>query len=131
MVDTGYENRAPATGERQRLRRLAQAALNADMTVDQVNTILDAVGGTLGDMDRTIGGLDGTIDSLDATLSRFGDTLDDVDATVAKLSDVVDRLERVTGRLEIIVGVAEFAVRPIVVLESLGRSVATGLGRLR
>lgn len=114
----------PQTAERQRFRKLAQAALNADVTVDQLQTIIDDVGTTLGGMDRTLIG-------LDDTLRRFGATLDSVDATVARMTVVVDRMERITGRLESIVDIVELAVKPIGTLEAAGRGIATRLGLLR
>ncbi|MGN5238717.1 MULTISPECIES: hypothetical protein [unclassified Rhodococcus (in: high G+C Gram-positive bacteria)] len=114
--------------ERQRLRKLAQAALNADMTVDQLQTIIGDLDRTLGNMDHTISGLDGAIAGLGVTLARFDRTLDQVDATVSQMSDVVGRLERVTGRLESLVDIAEIAVRPLGALEWAGRSIAVRLG---
>ncbi|WP_408016171.1 hypothetical protein [Rhodococcus artemisiae] len=114
--------------ERQRLRKLAQAALNADMTVDQLQTIIGDLDRTLGNMDNTISGLDGAIAGLGVTLARFDRTLDQVDATVTKMGDVVGRLERVTGRLESLVDIAEIATRPLGALESAGRGIAARLG---
>lgn len=114
--------------ERQRLRKLAQAALNADVTVEQVNDILGGLGGVLGDMDSTISTLQGTAADLDNTLARFSLTLDTVDVAIAQMGDVVDRMDAIVTRVELIVGIAEAAFRPIGVLESAGRSVAARLG---
>ena len=131
MVDRGIGN--PGTSderpqERQRFKKLAQAALNADVTVDQVEGILSDLGDVLVDMNKTISGLDGAIDTLDTTLSRLSGTLDQVDSTVVAMVDVVDRLERVVGRVETLVGIGEVALRPLGVIESAGRSVASRLG---
>ncbi len=40
MADKGVHGVGARPGERQRIRKLAQAALNADVTVEQVDTIL-------------------------------------------------------------------------------------------
>ena len=118
--------RPPA--ERQRLKKLAQAALNADATVDQVNEILGGLGTTLGDMDKTIGKLDGAIDDLNPTLARFSATLDNVDQAVVALGDITLRLEKIVSRVEVIVGIAEAALKPIGMIESAGRSITSRLG---
>ncbi|MGV9710673.1 hypothetical protein ACWDTI_08410 [Gordonia sp. NPDC003424] len=132
MADRGIGSRGTdpsgAPGERQRFKKLAQAALNADVTVDQVQTILVDLGAVLEDMDKTITGLDDGIENLNGTLDRMTGTLDKVDATVGAMGDIVDRLERVVGRVEVLVGIGEAALRPIGALESAGRSVASRLG---
>ncbi|AZG45067.1 hypothetical protein [Gordonia insulae] len=134
MADRDIGNRGTGSDdrpqERQRFKKLAQAALNADVTVDQVESILVDLGDVLVDMNKTIGGLDGAIDTLDSTLSRLSGTLDQVDSTVVAMVDVVDRLERVVGRVEILVGIGEAAMRPLGAIESAGRSVASRLGLL-
>lgn len=131
MADRGIGSRGAdpgAPGERQRFKKLAQAALNADVTVDQVQGILVDLGGVLEDMDKTITGLDGGIDNLNSALARMSGTLDQVDATVGAMGDVVDRLERVVSRVEALVGIGEVALRPLGALESAGRSVAARFG---
>ncbi|EGD56376.1 hypothetical protein [Gordonia neofelifaecis] len=110
-------------GDRQRLRKLAQAALNADQTVDQVEGILGDVGPVLGSLGNTIDGLDSTIEKLNVTLDELNGTLAKVDDTVGRMSDVVMRLEKVVGRVEIIVSVAEQAFKPIGMLESAGHTI--------
>ena len=114
--------------ERQRLRKLAQAALNADATVDQVNEILGGLGPTLIELAKTIGKLDAAIDELTPPLARFAETIDGVDRAVAGLAEITVRMERVVTRVEAIVGIAEAALRPISMIESAGRSITTRLG---
>lgn len=41
----------PRTG-RERFKTLAQAALNADVTVDQLDTVLTGMSGTLSDLNK-------------------------------------------------------------------------------
>ena len=58
MVDKG--GRGGARSGRERIQKLAQAALNADVTVDQVDAILAGLGETLEDLNNSTGNLDAT-----------------------------------------------------------------------
>lgn len=68
------DSRPPA--DRQRLKKLAQAALNADETVDQVNEILGGLGTTLAGMDNTVAKLDAIDDLEPDALVKFAETID-------------------------------------------------------
>lgn len=114
--------------ERQRLRKLAQAAMNADQTVDQVEGILGDMGPVLQGLTGTMSELDGAIDNLEGTLERLNHSLDNVDTTVDRMASVVTRLERVVTQVEYLVTLGETAMRPLGVLESAGRGVAGFLG---
>ncbi|MBD0862089.1 hypothetical protein IA539_12810 [Gordonia sp. zg691] len=127
MADRG-DHTSTRPPERQRIRKLAQAAMNADVTVEQLDGILADMGETLNGLGPTMDGLNSTIEKLDATLVRMSGTLDQVDATVDRMSDVVQRLERVVGRVESLVELGEAALRPLGALESAGKSVAARLG---
>ncbi|MEO9328425.1 hypothetical protein [Gordonia aurantiaca] len=127
MADRG-DTTSSKPPERQRIKKLAQAALNADVTVEQLEGILTDMGETLEGLGPTMTKMDATIEKLDATLVRMSGTLDQVDATVDRMSDVVARLERVVARVEVLVGIGEAALRPLGAIESAGRSVAARLG---
>lgn len=114
--------------ERQRLRKLAQAAMNADQTVDQVESIVGDIGPVLAGLTGTIGDLDGAIEKLEGTLDRLNTSLDNVDSTVNRMAGVVTRLERVVGQVEALVQIGETAMWPIGVIESAGRGVVGMLG---
>ena len=66
MADKG--GKAGARTGTERIRKLAQAALNADVTVEQVDAILEGLSETLVDLNNSTG-------NLDATLERFNDTI--------------------------------------------------------
>jgi hypothetical protein len=51
MADKGV--RSGARSGRERIQKLAQAALNADVTVDQVDAILEGLGETLVDLNNS------------------------------------------------------------------------------
>ena len=71
MADRG--GKAGARTGTERIRKLAQAALNADVTVDQVDTILVGLSETLVDLNNSTG-------NLDATLARFNETIGEGDS---------------------------------------------------
>jgi hypothetical protein len=109
--------RTPRTRPAQkRLRTLAQAALNADVTVEQVDTVLSGLSETLID-------LHGSTDSLDATLERFNETITKIDELAPRLIAMVDRLEAIVDRVDRIVGVGEAVVSPISATEFAVRGV--------
>src|SRR4051812_5257056 len=103
MADKGVGRRPnPA---RQRIKTLTQAALNADVTVEQVDTLLTELGETLTDLDKSTS-------SLDATLVRFNDTITRIDELAPRLIGVVERLEAIVDRVERIVGLGESVIAP-------------------
>ncbi|WOC11416.1 hypothetical protein [Gordonia sp. MP11Mi] len=116
--------------DRQRIRKLAQAAMNADQTVGQVESLLADMGPLLVGLTKTATVLDGTLANMDATIATMDATLSKVDATVDQMATVVGRLEAVTSRVEQVVLVAEAAIRPLGVVESAGRAIIGRLGLL-
>lgn len=127
MADKGVQS-GVRPGERQRFRKLAQAALNADMTVDQVDTILADMGDALDGLGSTLTDLDGTIARMETTLTQLSTTLVQVDQTVDRMAEVVGRLEQIVGRVEAIVAMTETALRPLGALESAGRTMLARIG---
>ena len=114
MADKG--GRAPARTGTERIRKLAQAALNADVTVDQVDTILEGLGETLVDLNNSTA-------ALDVTLERFNETINQINDLAPRLFSMVDRLESIVVRVERIVDLGEAAVAPIAATESVVRGV--------
>jgi ABC-type transporter Mla subunit MlaD len=111
----------PRTGT-ERIRKLAQAALNADVTVDQVDTILVGLGETLIDLNNST-------ENLDATLVRFNETINHINELAPRLNAMVDRLEAIVDRVERIVGLGEAAVAPLAATESAVRGVVNKVRR--
>ncbi|HEV7850995.1 MAG TPA: ATPase, partial [Mycobacterium sp.] len=71
MADKG--GRTGARSGRERIQKLAQAALNADVTVDQVDAILAGLGETLEDLNNSTGNLDTTLERFIDTISRINE----------------------------------------------------------
>ena len=112
MADKGGSPGA-RTG-RERIQKLAQAALNADVTVEQVDTILEGLSETLIDLNNSTG-------NLDATLERFNDTINSINELAPRLIAVVERLEGVVSRVERIVGIGESMMSPLAATEQAVR----------
>lgn len=112
MVDRS--GKAGARTGRERIQKLAQAALNADLTVDQVDTILAGLSETLVDLNNSTG-------NLDETLERFNETINAINELAPRLTVMVERLEAIVDRVERIVGLGEAAVAPLTATESAVR----------
>jgi ABC-type transporter Mla subunit MlaD len=112
MADKG--GKAAARTGTERIRKLAQAALNADVTVDQVDTILEGLGATLVDLNNSTG-------NLDATLERFNETINHINELAPRLIAVVDRMESIVSRVERIVGIGESVMSPLAATEQAVR----------
>ncbi|GAC1645486.1 MAG: hypothetical protein NVS4B6_18950 [Mycobacterium sp.] len=120
MAEKG--GKAGARTGTERIRKLAQAALNADVTVDQVDTILEGLAATLVDLDNATG-------NLDATLERFNETINHINELAPRLTSMVERLEGIVERVERIVGLGEAAVAPFAATESAVRVVVDKVRR--
>lgn len=127
MADRGS---APGP-ERRRLKTLAQAALNADVTVGQLEDVLTGLGGTMNELNSSLG-------NLNATVERLGDGLDHLEQTMAGLDDLARRLvaliepvETIVSRIDYIVGVGETAMSPLAATENAVRGMFNAvLGRV-
>lgn len=114
---TGSRRTRPA---QQRLKTLAQAALNADVTVGQVDDVLQGLSETLED-------LNGATGNLDHTLERFNATISAIDELAPKLISVVERMEAVVERVERIVGLGEAVVAPLSATENAVRGAISAM----
>lgn len=98
----------PRTG-REKFKSLAQAALNADLTVEQVDTVLTTLMESLGNLDTSVEGLNESLVTFNSSLSYLNDTL--------------GRLEAIVTRVERIVEIGETAVGPLAATESAIKGV--------
>jgi ABC-type transporter Mla subunit MlaD len=111
MADKG--GRSGARTGRERIQKLAQAALNA---------VLAGLAETLEDLNNSTG-------NLDTTLERFNDTISRINELAPRLNAVVDRLEGIVDRVERIVGIGEAAMAPLAVTESAVRGAINAVRR--
>src|SRR5438270_213312 len=70
---------------RQRIKTLTQAAMNADVTVNQLEDVLGGLGDTLGDLNTSLTNLNNAVDRLDNGLDHF-------EATLGRIDDLMKRL---------------------------------------
>ncbi len=115
MADKGDGRTRPAG---RRIRTLTQAALNADATVVQVETLLT-------DLDRTVVTLNNSIGDLDVTLDRFNKTITSIDELAPRLIAMVERLELIVARVEAIVEIGEAIASPLAAVEGAVRGALT------
>ncbi|KMV22278.1 ATPase [Mycobacterium heckeshornense] len=114
------EKSARTGSERQRLKTLAQAALNADLTVQQLE-------GVLADMNTSLSGLNGALDTFENSLEHLNTTLGKLDELAPRLDGVVDRMEVIVGRVEHIVDLTEAVMAPLSATEHAVRGVLNAL----
>ncbi len=120
MVDKS--SRPVRTGP-ERIRKLAQAALNADVTVEQVDTILE------GGLSETLEDLNSSTANLDATLERFNETINQINELAPRLNAVVGRMEGIVDRVERIVGLGESVISPLAATEQVVRGAVNKVRR--
>jgi hypothetical protein len=103
VLDDTPEKGSPASRSgRERIQKLARAALNADVTVEQLDTVLT---------------------DMSAVLIDMNDTLGVIGELTPRMMLVVERMENVMTRIERIVGLAESVLTPVTVTESAVRGV--------
>ncbi|MDI3315065.1 MAG: ATPase [Mycobacterium sp.] len=102
--------------ERQRFKTLAQAALNADLTVQQLEAVL-------ADMNTSLSALNRTRDTFEDSLKHLNIALGKLDELGPRLDGVVDRVAAVVTRVEHIVDLTEALMSPILVTEHAVRGV--------
>lgn len=96
-----------------RIKRLTQAALNVDATLDRVGGVAEDLGASLDDFQRVLG-------RMDALLERFGGSLDEFAGTIGELNSVVrpltsdpDGVEELIARVERVVATVDWALTPL------------------
>jgi len=83
-----------------RIRRLTEAALNAESTLDRVDGLANGMSGVLDDLSHVVAHLDPSLDHLDAVLTSLKFELEgisesraDVDKLVAQVGRILDLIE--------------------------------------
>lgn len=99
----------------ERIRTLAQAALTADETVDQMDHILD-------DLEVNLAGLNKAVGTMEESLDYFNNTLH-------RLNESLGQLEGMMGRVMKLVDLAETAMAPVAATESAVRGVLNVIRR--
>jgi ABC-type transporter Mla subunit MlaD len=114
--------------ERSRIKTLTQAALNADKTVEQVEDVLDGLGKTMHDLNRSLSALNATVERLEGGLDHLEGTLHSLDDLARRLIALVEPVEAIVERIDDMVKVGETVMSPLSVTEHAVRGV---MDRLR
>jgi ABC-type transporter Mla subunit MlaD len=123
MAEDTVRGRAP----RQRIKTLTQAAMNADVTVGQLEDVLRGLGGTLADLNDSLARLNTAVDRLDAGLDHFESTLSRIDDLMVRLATLVAPVEAIVERIDYLVSVGEKVMSPLSVTEHAVRSTFNAL----
>ncbi|MDM7487696.1 hypothetical protein QYS60_16680 [Rhodococcus sp. GXMU-t2271] len=80
----------PGDGASGRIRRLTQAALNADATIARVERAAEGIGVSLANFDRVLGRFDEQLGDFAVAVDRLGASIDRVDLTLRRIERIVD-----------------------------------------
>lgn len=114
--------------ERNRIKTLTQAALNADKTVEQVEDVLDGLGHTMNELNSSLTRLNGTVERLEGGLDHLEGTLENLDELAKRLIALMGPVEAIVARIDDIVSVGETMMSPLSATEHAVRGV---IDRLR
>ncbi|KAA1432110.1 ATPase [Mycolicibacter arupensis] len=109
--------------ERKRLKTLAQAALNADVTVGQLEDVLDGLGGTMNELNSSLSHLNATIERLGGGLDHLEETMSSLDDLARRLVTLIEPVEAIVSRIDYLVEVGETAMAPLTATENAVRGV--------
>jgi ABC-type transporter Mla subunit MlaD len=123
MADKSAGGRPP----RQRLKTLTQAAMNADVTVNQLEDVLGGLGDTLTDLNNSLSNLNGAVERLDGGLDHFEATLSRIDDLMKRLVTLVAPVEAIVERIDYMVGVGETVMSPFSITEHAFRNVVNAV----
>jgi ABC-type transporter Mla subunit MlaD len=123
MADKSAGGRPP----RQRLKTLTQAAMNADVTVNQLEDVLGGLGDTLTDLNDSLSNLNGAVERLDGGLDHFEATLSRIDDLMKRLVTLVAPVEAIVERIDYMVGVGETVMSPFSVTEHAFRNMVNAV----
>ncbi len=123
MADKNAGDRPP----RQRIKTLTQAAMNADVTVNQLEDLLGGLGDTLTDLNKSLSNLNDAVERLDDGLDHFEATLSRIDDLMKRLLTLVAPVEAIVERIDYMVGVGETVMSPLSVTEHAVRNVFKSL----
>ena len=123
MADKSAGGRAP----RQRIKTLTQAAMNADVTVGQLEDVLGGLGDTLTDLNDSLSRLNTAVGRLDDGLDHFEATLSRIDDLMNRLVTLVAPVEAMVERIDYMVSVGETVKPPLSVTEHAVRNAFNAL----
>ena len=112
-------------GPRQRIKTLTQAAMNADVTVNQLEDVLGGLGDSLTDLNKSLTHLNTAVDRLNSGLDHFEATLSRIDDLMGRLATLVAPVEAVVEGADRIRRVPRGAIHRIPAADGAGDRLAT------
>lgn len=109
--------------ERRRLKTLAQAALNADVTVGQLEDVLGGLGNTMTELNSSLVGLNNTVERLGTGLDHLEETMAGLDDLARRLVALIEPVETIVSRIDYLVEVGETAMSPLAATENAVRGM--------
>ena len=109
--------------ERSRIKTLTQAALNADLTVEQVEGVLNGLSSTMKELNSSLTALNATVARLEGGLDHLEGVLLSLDDLAKRLIVLVEPVEAIVQRIDYMVGVGETVMSPSSVTEHAVRGV--------
>ena len=114
---------------RQRIKTITQAALNADVTLGQVEALLTGLGPTLSELNGSLSNLNAAVERLDNSLDHFEGTLSSLDDLARRLVALIEPVEAIVERIDYIVNVGETMMSPFSATEHVLRGFMDTLRR--
>ncbi|WP_019203769.1 hypothetical protein [Tsukamurella sp. 1534] len=115
------QDETPGRG-RTRIRNLASAAMNADVTIDQATAIIDGLGDTMQRMDATMSDFDSTLVRMNRDLDEFESLMAAIAATVARTDAAITKVNALLDVPTAALGVAGKAIAgPVDTVGALSR----------
>ncbi|ORV49826.1 ATPase [Mycolicibacter engbaekii] len=113
--------------ERKRLKTLAQAALNADVTVGQLEDVLGGLGSTMNELNSSLANLNATIERLGSGLDHLESTMGSLDDLARRLVTLIEPVEAIVNRIDYLVAVGETAMSPLSMTENALRGMLNAM----
>jgi ABC-type transporter Mla subunit MlaD len=113
--------------ERNRIKTLTQAALNADKTVEQVEDVLDNLSSTMKELSTSLKALNATVERMESGLDHLDGTLSSLDDLAKRLIVLVEPAEAIVQRIDDLVKVGETMMTPLSATEHVLRGVVDRL----
>jgi ABC-type transporter Mla subunit MlaD len=113
--------------ERNRIKTLTQAALNADKTVEQVEDVLDSLGKTMNELNSSLSALNKTVARLDGGLDHLEGTMESLDELAKRLITLVEPVQAIVERIDYMVSMGETVMSPLSATEHAVRGVVDRL----
>ena len=113
--------------ERNRIKTLTQAALNADKTVEQVENVLDGLSSTMKELNSSLTRLNATVERMETGLDHLDGTLASLDDLAKRLIVLVEPAEAIVQRIDDMLKVGETMMSPLSATEHMLRGVVDRL----